>query len=197
MAAIDTPYTRSSLRSMVQKRGGWLLVLFLGEMLTTSVMGYFEQEIEKAVLLALFIPLIISSGGNSGSQATSLIIRAMALGEVTVRDWWRVAMRELPSGLALGGILGVVGFVRVVLWDLLGWYDYGAFAVGIGFTVGVALLGVVTFGNLAGSMLPFVLKRLGFDPASASAPFVATLVDVSGIVIYFSVASLVLSGTLL
>ena len=166
-------------------------------MLTTSVMGYFEHALEKAVLLALFIPLIISSGGNSGSQATSLIIRAMALGEVTLRDWWRVAMRELPSGLALGGILGLVGFVRVVLWQELGWYDYGAYAVGIGFTVGVALLGVVTFGNLAGSMLPFVLRRFGFDPASASAPFVATLVDVSGIVIYFTVASLVLSGTLL
>jgi magnesium transporter len=197
MAALETPYTRSSLLSMVQKRGGWLLVLFLGEMLTTSVMGYFEHALEKAVLLALFIPLIISSGGNSGSQATSLIIRAMALGEVTLRDWWRVAMRELPSGLALGGILGLVGFVRVVLWQELGWYDYGAYAVGIGFTVGVALLGVVTFGNLAGSMLPFVLRRFGFDPASASAPFVATLVDVSGIVIYFTVASLVLSGTLL
>jgi len=182
---------------MVQKRGGWLLVLFLGEMLTTSAMGYFEVEIERAVMLALFIPLIISSGGNSGSQATSLIIRAMALGEVTLRDWWRVAARELPSGLALGTLLGAVGFARVLLWHAAGWYDYGPYAAGIGFTVGVALVGVVTFGNLAGSMLPFLLKRLGFDPASASAPFVATLVDVSGILIYFTVASLVLSGTLL
>jgi magnesium transporter len=197
MEAIETPYTRSRLVDMVKKRGGWLLVLFLGEMLTTSAMGYYEMEIERAVMLALFIPLIISSGGNSGSQATSLIIRAMALNEVGLRDWWRVAMRELPSGLALGGLLGVVGFLRVVLWQWAGWYDYGPYAVGVGITVGVALLGVVTFGNLAGSMLPFVLKRLGFDPASASAPFVATLVDVSGILIYFSVASLVLSGKIL
>lgn len=197
MEAIETPYTRSRLVDMVRKRGGWLMVLFLGEMLTTSAMGYFEMEIERAVMLALFIPLIISSGGNSGSQATSLIIRAMALNEVGLRDWWRVAMRELPSGLALGGLLGVVGFLRVMLWHWAGWYDYGSFAAGVGITVGVALLGVVTFGNLAGSMLPFVLKRLGFDPASASAPFVATLVDVSGILIYFSVASLVLSGKML
>ena len=144
-----------------------------------------------------FSPLIISSGGNSGSQATSLLIRAMALGEVTLKDWWRVAVRELPSALALGAVLGVVGFVRIVLWHEMGWYDYGEHAWKVALAVGLSLIGVVTFGGLAGSMLPFALKRFGFDPASASAPFVATLVDVTGIVIYFSVASLVLSGALL
>jgi magnesium transporter len=160
-------------------------------------MGRFEAEIERAVVLALFIPLIISSGGNSGGQATSLIIRALALREVTLRDWWKVARRELPSGLTLGLILGVIGAVRIILWQRLGWYDYGEHDRLIALTVGLALLGVVTFGSLTGSMLPFVLKRLGFDPASASAPFVATLVDVTGIVIYFTVAAVILRGTLL
>jgi magnesium transporter len=166
-------------------------------MLTATAMGYFEHEIARAVVLALFVPLIISSGGNSGSQATSLIIRAMALGEVRLRDWWRVAVRELPSGLCLGAFLGVIGVCRILLWQELGWYDYGTHYLLVALTVGVALVGVVTFGSLMGSMLPFVLRRLGFDPASASAPFVATLVDVTGLVIYFSVGLVILRGTLL
>jgi magnesium transporter len=173
------------------------MVLFVSEMFTATAMGHFEHEIQRAVVLALFIPLIISSGGNSGSQATSLIIRAMALGEVSVKDWWRVAIRELPSGIALGTILGAIGFLRISLWQALGWYNYGAYHWRVAFAVGGSLVGVVMFGGLAGSMLPFVLKKLGFDPASASAPFVATLVDVTGIVIYFTVASLILSGALL
>jgi len=148
-------------------------------------------------VLALFVPLIISSGGNSGSQATSLIIRAMALRELTLRDWWRVAVRELPSGLTLGAILGAVGVVRILLWQGLGWYNYGPHYLLVALTVGLALIGVVTFGSLAGSMLPFLLRRLGFDPASASAPFVATLVDVTGIILYFTLATLILRGTLL
>lgn len=197
MEALDAPYTGISLASIIQKRAGWLMVLFVGEMFTATAMGHFETEIQRAVVLALFIPLIISSGGNSGSQATSLIIRALALGEVTLKDWWRVAVRELPSGLALGSILGVIGFIRISLWQALGWYDYGVYHWRVAFAVGASLIGVVTFGSLAGSMLPFVLKRLGFDPASASAPLVATLVDVTGIVIYFTVASLILSGALL
>jgi len=149
------------------------------------------------VVLALFVPLIISSGGNSGSQATSLIIRAMALREVRLRDWWRVAIRELPSGLALGAFLGVIGAIRILLWEQFGWYDYGPHYLLVALTVSLALVGVVTFGSFAGSMLPFVLRRFGFDPASASAPFVATLVDVTGLVIYFTVALLILRGTLL
>jgi magnesium transporter len=160
-------------------------------------MGHFEGEIAKAVVLALFVPLIISSGGNSGSQATSLIIRALALRELKLGDWWRIALRELPAGLTLGAILGVVGAIRIVLWQQIGWYNYGPHWPLVSVTVGLALVGVVTFGSLSGSMLPFLLKRLGFDPASASAPFVATLVDVTGLVIYFSVAALILGGTLL
>jgi magnesium transporter len=197
MAATDEPYMQISLGAMIRKRAGWLCALFLGEMLTAGAMGHFQTEISRAVVLALFIPLIISSGGNSGSQATSLIIRAMALREVQLRDWWRVAARELPAGLALGSILGVIGLLRILLWQTLGWYDYGPHHVLIAQTVAMALVGVVLFGSLAGSMLPFVLRRIGFDPASASAPFVATLVDVTGLVIYFSVALLVLRGTLL
>jgi magnesium transporter len=166
-------------------------------MLTATAMGHFEVEISKAVVLALFIPLIISSGGNSGSQATSLIIRALALQEVTVGDWWRVAIRELPSGLILGSILGSIGLVRIILWQQLGWYDYGSHYLLVAVTVSLALVGVVLFGSLTGSMLPFLLRRVGFDPASASAPFVATLVDVTGLVIFFSVAMIVLRGTLL
>jgi magnesium transporter len=197
MEALDEPYTEISFPRMIRKRAGWLCALFLGEMLTATAMGHFEGEIAKAVVLSLFIPLIISSGGNSGSQATSLIIRALALGEVRVRDWWRIALRELPAGLTLGVILGVIGVIRIVLWQRFGWYDYGVHWALIAMTVGGALVGVVTFGSLAGSMLPFLLKRLGFDPASASAPFVATLVDVTGLVIYFSVAFLILRHTLL
>jgi magnesium transporter len=197
MAAVDEPYMQIGLGAMVRKRGGWLCALFLGEMLTASAMGHFEGEIGRAVVLALFIPLIISSGGNSGSQATSLIIRAMALGEVRLRDWWRVAMRELPAGLSLGVILGIIGATRILLWQHFGIYDYGPHYGKVAETVALALVGVVLFGSLAGSMLPFLLRRIGFDPASASAPFVATLVDVTGLVIYFSVALLVLRGTLL
>jgi magnesium transporter len=197
MEALDEPYMEISLLSMIKKRAGWLCALFLGEMLTATAMGYFEGEISKAVVLALFIPLIISSGGNSGSQATSLIIRAMALREVTLRDWWRVAARELPSGIVLGLILGVIGFIRIIVWQKFGWYNYGTHHTLVALTVASALVGVVTFGSLAGSMLPFVLRRLNFDPASASAPFVATLVDVTGLIIYFSVAFVILRGTLL
>ncbi len=197
MEALDEPYMRIGFLTMIRKRAGWLCALFLGEMLTATAMGHFEAEISRAVVLALFIPLIISSGGNSGSQATSLIIRAMALREVGLRDWWRVAVRELPAGLTLGSILGVIGVVRILLWQRLGWYDYGAHYPLVALTVGTALVGVVLFGSLAGSMLPFVLRRLGFDPASASAPFVATLVDVTGLVIYFTVALVLLRGTLL
>lgn len=195
--ALDEPYSRISFARMIRKRAGWLCALFLGEMLTATAMGYFEGEIARAVVLSLFIPLIISSGGNSGSQATSLIIRALALREVSLRDWWKIALRELPTGLVLGAILGVIGIVRILVWQHVGWYDYGPHYLLVASAVGLALVGVVAFGSLAGSMLPFVLRRLGFDPASASAPFVATLVDVTGLVIYFSVALVVLRGTLL
>jgi magnesium transporter len=166
-------------------------------MLTATAMQHFESELSQAIVLGLFIPLIISSGGNSGSQATSLIIRALALREVRVADWWWVAVRELPAGISLGSILGLIGILRIAVWQFLGFYDYGPHWPLVALTVGVALVGVVTFGSLTGSMLPFVLRRLGFDPASASAPFVATLVDVSGLVIYFGVAYLILRGTLL
>ncbi len=197
MQAIEEPYTQIGIVEMVRKRAGWLAALFLGEMLTSIAMQEFEHEISRAVVLALFIPLIISSGGNSGSQATSLIIRALALQEVRLKDWWRVALRELPAGMALGGLLGLLGIVRVLAWQWLGWYDYGEHYRLVALTVGLSLVGVVLFGSIAGSMLPFLLRRLGFDPASASAPFVATLVDVTGLVIYFSVALLLLRGTLL
>jgi magnesium transporter len=197
MEALDEPYMQIGIGAMMRKRAGWLVVLFLGEMLTASAMQHFEGELEKAIVLTLFIPLIVSSGGNSGSQATSLIIRALALGEITAKDWWRVARRELPSGLTLGVILGAIGVVRVLVWQGVGLYDYKEHYVLIALTVGLALLGVVTFGSFVGAMLPFALVRAGFDPASASAPFVATLVDVSGLIIYFSVALLLLRGTLL
>jgi magnesium transporter len=197
MEALDEPYMEISLPQMIRKRAGWLCALFLGEMLTATAMGHFEHEIERAVVLAIFLPLIISSGGNSGSQATSLIIRAMALREVGLRDWWRVAAREIPAGLSLGAILGVIGFVRIVAWQGLGLYDYGVHYLLVAVTVALSLVGVVLFGSVTGSMLPFVLRRVGFDPASASAPFVATLVDVTGLIIFFSVALIVLRGTLL
>jgi magnesium transporter len=195
--ALDEPYTRIGFATMIRKRAGWLCALFLSEMLTATAMQYFEGELSRAIVLTLFIPLVMSSGGNSGSQATSLIIRALALREVAVRDWWWIAVRELPAGLALGSILGFIGMVRISAWQLLGFYNYGPHWPLVALTVGAALVGVVMFGSLAGSMLPFLLRRVGFDPASASAPFVATLVDVTGLVIYFSVAYLVLRGTLL
>jgi magnesium transporter len=197
MAAIDQPYMEIGFWQMMKKRGGWLCALFLSEMLTASAMQGYEGELEKAIVLTLFIPLIMSSGGNSGSQATSLLIRALALRELELRDWWRVALREIPNGLTLGAMLGLVGIVRIALWQYLGFYDYGEHWLLIALTVGVALIGIVLFGSLTGSMLPFLLQRIGFDPASASAPFVATLVDVTGLVIYFNVASLILRGTLL
>ena len=195
--ALDQPYLKISFSSMIKKRAGWLCALFLSEMLTASAMQHYQGEIEKAVVLSLFIPLIMSSGGNSGSQATSLIIRAIALREVGLNDWWKIMRRELPAGITLGAILGTIGFVRILAWQKLGLYDYGAQWFGIALTVGLALIAIVTWGSLTGSMLPFILKRFRFDPATASAPFVATLVDVTGLVIYFSVAFLVLRGTLL
>ncbi|TKT71690.1 magnesium transporter [Afipia massiliensis] len=197
MSATEEPYMQIGLLGMIRKRGGWLSVLFVSEMLTASVMQHFEGELEKALVLTLFIPLIMSSGGNSGSQATSLLIRSLALRDVKLADWWRVMLRELPTGLILGGLLGVIGMARVVMWQKLGIYDYGEHWMLVGLTVAVALVGVVTFGSVAGSMLPFALQRVGFDPASASAPFVATLVDVTGLMIYFSAALLILRGTLL
>jgi magnesium transporter len=194
--ALGAPYLSIGFGSMIKKRGGWLSALFLGEMLTATAMAHFEAEIAKAVVLALFVPLIISSGGNSGSQATTIVIRAMALGEFRLRDWWRIAFREMRAGLVLGFVLGLIGVIRIYAWQRF--FDtYGAHWASVALTVGLSLIGVVTFGTLAGSMLPFVLRRLGFDPASASAPFVATLVDVSGLVIYFTVASLIMSGGLL
>ena len=195
--ALDEPYLKIDFLTMIRKRAGWLCALFLSEMLTASAMQYYQAELEKAIVLTLFIPLIMSSGGNSGSQATSLIIRALALREITLRDWWRIASRELPAGLTLGAILGVIGITRIVLWQKIGLYDYGTYWWLVALTVGLALTAIVTFGSMTGSMLPFVLKRLGFDPATASAPFVATLVDVTGLVIYFTVAYVLLRGTLL
>ena len=196
LEALDEPYVATPFFALVRKRASWLVVLFLGEMLTATAMGFYEKEIEKAVVLALFIPLIISSGGNSGSQAATLIIRALALGEVKLRDWWMVMRRELASGLMLGSILGTIGFLRIAVWSAFS-NMYGPHWALVGLTVGVTLLAIVMWGTLAGSMLPFLLKRLGLDPATSSAPFVATLVDVTGLIIYFTVAVLVLRGTLL
>jgi magnesium transporter len=196
LEALDEPYMETPFWTLVKKRGRWLVVLFLGEMLTATAMGYFEAEIARAVVLALFVPLIISSGGNSGSQAASLMIRALAVGEITIRDWWRVMRRELMSGAALGVLLGTVGIVRVSLWQkLFGAYGPHWFLVAV--TVMLSLIGVVLWGTLAGSMLPFVMKRIGADPATSSAPFVATLVDVTGLLIYFSIAAVIMRGTLL
>ena len=193
---LGAPYLEMGFPAMVRKRAGWLAALFVGEMLTATAMAFFEAEIARAVVLAVFLPLIISSGGNSGSQASTLVIRAMALGEVRLRDWWRVAGREVMTGIALGFILGSIGFVRIVVWQRIG-HMYGEHYLLVATTVAASLVGCVTFGTLAGSMLPFLLRRLGLDPASASAPFVATLVDVTGLVIYFGIGSVVLSGTLL
>jgi len=196
MEALDAPYLEVGFWSMVRKRAGWLAILFVGEMLTATAMGYFEHEIARAVVLALFVPLIISSGGNSGSQASTLVVRSLALGELKLRDWWRVISREAFSGLVLGAILATIGLTRILVWQGL-FGAYGEHYILIALTVASSLIGVVTWGTLAGSMLPMILRRLGFDPASASAPFVATLVDVSGLLIYFSVASVLLRGTLL
>ncbi|MGC4033206.1 MAG: magnesium transporter [Tepidisphaeraceae bacterium] len=210
---LGAPYFDVGFFEMIRKRGGWLAILFFGEMLTATAMGHFEHEIEKAAVVALFVPLIISSGGNSGSQGTSLLIRSLALGEVKLRDWWRVFGRELRTGLALGVGLGIIGLIRIGLWQWLstmphiGYYfsgtgtdsptAYGDHWFLLGITVMFSLIGVITWGTLAGSMLPFILRRLGFDPATSSAPFVATLVDVTGLIIYFTVAELILRGTLL
>jgi magnesium transporter len=196
MEALDMPYLTARLGALVKKRAGWLSALFLGELLTATAMAYFEKEIAAAVVLALFVPLIISSGGNSGSQATTLVIRAMALNEVRLRDWWRVLRRELTAGLALGAVLGSIGLVRILVWQAVG-HTYGPHYLGVAVTVAMSLVGVVLWGSVAGAMLPFVLRKLRFDPASASAPFVATVVDVTGLIIYFSIASVVLRGTLL
>jgi magnesium transporter len=194
--ALEEPYMNARFTTLVKKRARWLVGLFLGEILTATAMGHFQKEIARAVVLALFVPLIISSGGNSGSQAATLIIRAMALGEVRLRDWWHVMRREICSGLALGSILGAIGVMRVSIWQMV-FHIYGEHWLRIGFTVGISLVGVVLWGTLSGSMLPLAMRRLGVDPAASSAPFVATLVDVTGIVIYFSVATLLLTGTLL
>jgi magnesium transporter len=194
--ALDEPYLEVPILKLFKKRIVWLVVLFLGEMLTATAMGYFEDEIAKLVVLALFVPLIISSGGNSGSQASTLIIQAMALGEISITDWWRVMRREIISGLLLGSVLGLIGFVRVVAWNSI-FHTYGEHGALIGLTVGFSLLGVVMWGTVSGSMLPIVLKKLGADPATSSAPFVATLVDVTGLVIYFSMAYLFMQGVLL
>jgi len=194
---LDLSYTKTSLLELVKKRAGWLIVLFLGEMLTASAMGYFDGEIAKAVVLALFVPLIISSGGNSGSQAASLIIRSLALHELSIKNWWYVMRKEIFSGLLLGTILGAIGFVRIFIWQQTGIYDYGIYWIWIGATVSISLIFVVLWGTLSGSMIPFLLKKIGLDPATASAPFVATLVDVTGLIIYFSIAALLLTGRLL
>jgi len=195
--ALEEPYLEIPLFRLFRKRVGWLIVLFLGELLTATAMAYFEEEIAKAVVLALFVPLIISSGGNSGSQASTLIIQAMAVGEIHLTDWWKVLRREIFSGLLLGTVLGVIGFFRIFIWHSIFPDVYGPHWMAIGITVGLALMGVVLWGTLCGSMLPIILKRLGADPAVSSAPFVATLVDVTGLIIYFSFAFLLLSGKLL
>jgi magnesium transporter len=195
-SALSAPYLQTGFIEMLGKRAGWLSILFVGEMLTATAMGHYEDEISRAVILALFLPLIISSGGNSGSQATTLVIQAMAMGDLRLADWWRVIRRELAAGLALGCVLAVIGALRIFAWQSL-LHTYGPHYPLLAVTVSLSLIGVVTFGTLAGSMLPFILRRFGLDPASASAPFVATLVDVMGVVIYFSAATWILRGTLL
>jgi magnesium transporter len=194
--SLDAPYMKISMHEMIQKRGTWLAILFVGEMLTATAMQYFQVEIERAVVLSMFIPLIISSGGNTGSQASTLIIRAMALGEIRLRDWWRVLFREIMAGFLLGALLGTIGFLRIMFWPTAT-EVYGPHYQIIALTVATSVLGVVMWGTISGSMLPFILRRFKLDPASASAPFVATLVDVTGLIIYFTVASLILKGILL
>jgi magnesium transporter len=192
--SLDLPYVKTDFFTMIQKRAGWLIVLFIGELFTATAMAHFELELSKAIVLQLFIPLIISSGGNSGSQAATLIIRAMALKELSYRDWWYVMKREIFSGITLGLILGIIGFVRIVIWQNMGWYNYGAHFnwILVGLTVSLSVIGIVLWGTLTGSMIPMILKRLKLDPATSSAPFVATLVDVTGLVIYFSIAAAIL-----
>ena len=202
MEALDEPYMRIPVWRMVRKRAGWLIILFLGEMLTATAMASYQDELAKALVLALFLPLIVSSGGNSGSQASTLMIRAMALGEVTLRDWWRVMGREVQAGLSLGAILGAIGVVRVAMWAIVGEQylhrqPYGPHWPLVAITVGISLVGVVLWGTLSGSMLPFLLRRIGADPATSSAPFVATLVDVTGLIIYFSIALAIMRGVML
>lgn len=197
LEALDLPYTHTSWTEMIKKRASWLVILFISEMLTASAMAFFDHEIQKAVVLALFVPLIISSGGNSGSQAATLIIRAMALQEIALKDWWYVMRKEIISGLCLGTILGIIGFVRIAIWQKTGFYNYGEYWVYVGLSVAFSLVAIVLWGTLSGSMIPFLLKKLKLDPATSSAPFVATLVDVTGLIIYFTVAGLFLSGKLL
>ncbi len=197
MEAFDMPYMQTSFWAMIRKRGGWLAILFLGEMLTATAMKHYELELQRAIVLMLFVPLIISSGGNSGSQATTLVIRAMALGEVRMRDWWRIVRREFAAGLALGLILASIGFLRIAMTQSIFPLTYGEHWLQVAVTVSTSLVGVVICGTISGSMLPFLLRKVGLDPASASAPFVATLVDVAGLVIYFNTAAIVLRGTLL
>jgi len=196
MEALEEPYMSIPFLQLIKKRAGWLVVLFVGESFTATAMGFFEDQLAKAVVLALFVPLIISSGGNTGSQASTLIIRAMALGEVTIRDWWRIVKKEISVGLILGIILGLIGFLRIAIWS--SFIDiYGPHWLVVAVTVGISLIGVVLWGNLSGSLLPLALKRLGLDPATSSAPFVATLVDVTGLIIYFSIATFILRGIIL
>lgn len=195
--ALDEPYIQTPWFEMIKKRGLWLIVLFFLQLITASVMGFYENEIEKAVVLALFIPLIISSGGNSGSQAATLIIRAMALQEITLKDWWIVMRKELVTGLFLGSLLGIIGFFRIMLWHKMGWFDYGQYWFFVGISAGISLAMIVLWGTLSGSMVPFILKKFNLDPATSSAPFVATLVDVTGLIIYFSIAALFLTGKIL
>jgi magnesium transporter len=194
---LDAPYKQVRFWQMIRKRGGWLALLFFGETFTTSAMGHFEDEIRQATILALFVPLIISSGGNSGGQATTIVIRSLALRELALRDWRLVLAKELRTGLTLGALLGGIGFARIVLWYYLGWHHYEGHPYLMAFAVGLSLIGVVTLGSTVGSMLPFILRRIGLDPAAASAPFVATLVDVMGLVLYFTIAVLLLRGAVL
>ncbi|MEG2510269.1 MAG: magnesium transporter, partial [Chryseobacterium sp.] len=195
--ALDDPYIQTHWFEMIKKRGLWLIVLFFLQLITASVMGFYENEIEKAVVLALFIPLIISSGGNSGSQAATLIIRAMALQEITIKDWWIVMKKELLTGFILGTFLGIIGFFRIMIWHKLGWFDYGDYWFFIGISAGISLSMIVLWGTISGSMVPFILKKFNLDPATSSAPFVATLVDVTGLIIYFTIAAMFLTGKLL
>ena len=197
MESLEYPYVKTPFFSLVKKRAGWLIILFIGEMLTATAMGYFDKEISKAVVLALFVPLIISSGGNSGSQAATLIIRAMAVKELSLKDWWYVMRREIGSGFTLGIILGSIVFLRITIWQNLHWYNYGTSWVLMGLTIFFSLIGIVMWGTLSGSMIPMILKKCKLDPAASSAPFVATLVDVTGLIIYFTIAAVLLKHTYL